>query len=117
MAEDEWYKLNHPEKRRWWFPIPCKPKCLKDMNIGRFHFTCLTCPIRRLRYQSYGHQNFTTYKKVIMVLESASGKGFVFPKRFKAYGLIIGLNSKGKVGTRGYLLKWLLTIAERIAEF
>jgi len=52
-----------------------------------------------------------------MVLESASGKGFVFPKRFKAYGLIIGLNSKGKVGTRGYLLKWLLTIAERIAEF
>lgn len=57
----------------------------------------------------------------MLVLESASGKGFAFPKHYKIYGLIIPLRDNGdgemKCGKlRTYLLKALLTIAERIAE-
>jgi hypothetical protein len=105
-------------KQLFFFSQPCKPECLLKKNIRRFHFTCLTCWERRYTYKKYGWQKFTTYKKVMLILESASGKGFSFPKHYKVYGLIIPTDATGQNenALKGYLLKWWLTIAERIAE-
>jgi hypothetical protein len=58
------------------------------------------------------------YKQIMWFIHSASGRGFIFPKRYKSYGIIIPLNKEGKVGVlRGSIIKVLLTIAERVAEF
>ena len=117
---DSWYGITerHRRKRRWWMlPAPCNP-CLDGKNIRRFHLTCLTCPTRRFTYKKQGSERYTKYKRVIMVMESASGRGFVFPKRYRTYGLVIPTNPDGSVHgiLRSYLLKFLMTIAERVAE-
>jgi hypothetical protein len=117
---DSWYGLTDRHRRKrlwWWFPAPCKP-CLQGKNLRRFHLTCLTCPDRRFIHKKFGSEKFTQYKKVIMVMESASGKPFTFPKRYRIYGLVIPTNPDGSVNgiLKSYLLKVLITIAERIAE-
>jgi len=51
---------------------------------------------------------------MVMVLESASGRGFVVPKRYRTYGVVFSQD----VGViKKHVLKALLTLAERIAEY
>jgi len=91
---------------------PCPQVCGRT-DIGRFHFSCLTCLERRLAFNKGGSEKLRRYKQILMVYESVSGKGFVFPKKYRVYGLVL----RSDLGMlRRYALKALLTLAERIAE-
>jgi hypothetical protein len=83
--------------------------------MDRFQATCLTCPQRRFHFQGE-KSGYKRYKKAVMVLESASGKGFILPKDYFTYGLIIDVNSHF-YEVKKHLLKFLMTVAERIAEW
>jgi hypothetical protein len=55
---------------------------------------------------------------VIIVLEPASGRQFIMPKHYQIYGLIIPTDMRGYTHPiKSVLLKYLMTLAERIAEW
>lgn len=99
------------------FRPPCPHLCNKlivKTPLQRFHFTCLTCPIRREAYGKTTH--YKRYPRVIIVLESASGKGILVPEHYRSYGLMIDLDSHF-IQLKSHVLKLLMTLAERIAEW
>jgi len=98
----------------WFLKAPCPPEqCYYHLKYR--HFTCLTCPVRRERENPKG--KFRRYKRALLVLESASSRGFVLPKRYRTYGLFIPVGDDGKAAVwKRIILKCLLTIAERVAE-
>jgi hypothetical protein len=59
--------------------------------------------------------HYRRYKKATMTLESASGRGFIMPKNAHIYSLVIDRDSHW--GFKNPVLKILMTIAERIAEW
>jgi len=93
---------------------PCTWRCGKPLH--RFHLTCLTCPTRRLAKQKTPLGKWAHYDKVLIMLESPSGRGFDLPRHYRAYGLIINTDTK-LCGLKLLILKWLRTIEERIAEW
>ena len=50
---------------------------------------------------------------MVLVMQSASGKGFILPKSYDSYGIIIPRRISK---LRKQAIKMLLTVAERIAE-
>ena len=53
----------------------------------------------------------------MILLRSASGRGFLLPKRYMTYGLFIPVGIDGQaVIWKRIILKLWMTIAERIAE-
>jgi hypothetical protein len=103
----------NPKPHLLHFPHPpCPQNC--DYKVKRFHLTCLTCPIRR---QKQGNSPFTLYKHAMIVMESASGRGFLLPTHYRSYGLFIPTDERGQVNIlKAGILKFWMTIAERIAE-
>lgn len=95
---------------------PCKPEdCVKHLKYR--HFTCLTCPPRRYREQGVD-SGYRKVKRMVVVLESASGRGIVVPKHYRSYGLIIKTRDDGSVPAwKKIPIKILCTVAERIAEW
>ena len=98
-------------------PAPCRGQCYRK-NLKRFHLTCLTCPDRRFRNRTWRSKNLKLYKQIIMIMDSASGRKFALPDNYMTYGIIIPTNKAGLVNPlKCGIIKTLMTIAERIAEF
>ena len=98
-------------------PAPCTWLCQRK-DIRRFHLSCLTCPTRRYYLTKRGKEKFTRYKNLVYFMESVTGRGFILPKRYKTYGLVFPLRDDGTMNwVKTGIIKVLLTIAERIAEF
>ena len=58
------------------------------------------------------------YKQIVMVMDSASGRKFHLPEKYLTYGIILPTNEQGAVHPlKSAVIKTLMTIAERIAEF
>jgi hypothetical protein len=95
------------------FHAPCPQLCNNIVVAKGFHFTCLTCPTRIFTFKKRGYKNLSRRQTLIMVMESASGRGFIMPKNYDVYGLIVPRNIN-KI--RRTLIKLLASIAERIAE-
>jgi hypothetical protein len=120
-------------------PAPCSWLC--GRGLKRFHFTCLTCfrliiYFKRRGYEKlrkYTHHiimelrppikshfelNGKKYRKVVRISQLQEKKWHALPKHYKCYGLFIPMDEHGRVNAvKEYLLKFLLTLAERIAEF
>ena len=95
---------------------PCKPEDCPHHLLYR-HFTCLTCPIRRYRTQGRD-SGYRHVKRLMVILESATGRTLVVPKHYRSYGLIIKTRADGSVPAwKRIPLKLLCTLAERIAEW
>ena len=98
-------------------PAPCSELCYHK-NLKRFHLTCLTCPDRRFRNKTWRSKNLREYKQIIMIMDSASGRKFHLPETYMTYGIILPTNKRGAVHPlKSIIVKSLMTIAERIAEF
>lgn len=98
-------------------PAPCRGQCYHK-NLKRFHLTCLTCYDRRFRNKSWRSGNLRLYKQIVMMMDSASGRMFALPDNYMTYGIIIPTNKQGLVNPlKCGIIKVLMTIAERIAEF
>ena len=114
---DSWWRgcSDRVRSRLFWFLKPFCPPSECHMRMRHLHFSCLTCPTRRQRRDPEG--KFRRYPRALMVLESASGKGFVLPKRYMTYGLFIpvGVDGQPPIWKR-IILKIMMSIAERIAE-
>src|SRR3972149_5634559 len=102
------------------FRFPPPPAChvLCNKNIRRFHFSCLTCWERRYLTNPKVRLKLRRYKTVIMIMRAASGKTYALPEHFIAHGVIVPTHEDGLVHNvwKQFVLKWLLTIAQRIAE-
>ena len=100
------------------FPhAPCQWLCERE-GLKRFHFTCLTCWTRRLHFHTRGSENLRKYKTIMMIMTSPDGKWFALPDNYLSYGIILPTNEKGLVNPlKSGIVKVLMTIAERIAEF
>jgi hypothetical protein len=58
------------------------------------------------------------YKQIIMIMDSPTGKLFALPENYFSYGIIIPTNKRGLVNPlKCGIIKGLITLAERIAEF
>ena len=114
------------------FPhAPCPWLC--ERGFRRFHLTCLTCWTRRLHFKKRGWQKLRWYSKVYMANKPPVGsRGFVpiqtlnvtsngkvaLPIYYTNYGIFIPNQKKGaKDYFRLFIVKYLLTLAERIAEW
>lgn len=99
------------------FPkAPCQWLCGRE-GLTRFHFTCLTCWLRRMTFNKYHSKNLRKYKTVMMILYPPKGKWFALPDNYLSYGIMIPTNEKGLVNPlKAGIVKTLMTIAERIAE-
>ena len=95
------------------FHAPCPQLCRQQVNAKGFHLTCLTCPVRKVEFHKRGWQNYMRKDPMILIMHSVNGKGFLLPKSYDTYGLIIP-KSVGKL--RRQLIKMILTVAERLAE-
>ncbi len=91
------------------FGAPCPHICKKPLR--RFHLTCLTCPRRR---DAEGTGKWVRYKAAHLVLYSPSGRGVLLPRNYKSYILTYTDNMSH---LRRMIIKTLLTITERIAEW
>lgn len=101
-------------KLLWWLKPLC-PASECHMKMTHFHFTCLTCPTRRFRRNPKG--KFRRYPKAMLMLESASGRGFILPKRYMTYGLFIPVNVDGQPPIwKRIILKLIMSFAERVTE-
>ena len=53
-----------------------------------------------------------------MCWQLPTGKYITLPENYKSYGLFIPVNKEGRANPfKEYIVKYLLTLAERIAEF
>ena len=100
------------------FPkAPCQWLCQRD-GLRRFHLTCLTCWLRRFTFQTQRSENLRKYKQIIMIMQSPDGKDYALPDSYTTYGIILPVNERGLVHPlKAGIVKVLMTIAERIAEF
>ena len=115
----------------WSFPpAPCPWLCKR--NFRRFHFTCLTCWTRRLHFKKRGHEKLKWYTKAYMANKPPVGYRGAIPLRvgnvmcgdkvglpvyYTNYGIFIPTSREGAVNRfRLVIVKYLLTLAERIAE-
>jgi hypothetical protein len=113
---ERWQKAPDTLRKRflWFLKAPC-PQSVCSKHLIYRHFTCLTCPERRYRANPNG--KFRRYQRAMIMLESASGRGFILPKRYYSYGLFIPANDEGEVPLwKRMILKIVLTMAERVAE-
>ena len=111
----EWM-WNRPDLSRF-PPAPCHWLC-KRPGLKRFHFTCLTCHQRRFHFKTWRGKNLKEYKQIIMIMDSASGRKFALPEHYLSYGIILPTNERGLVNPlKCGIVKALMTLAERIAEF
>jgi hypothetical protein len=92
---------------------PCPQLCSEIVAAKGFHFTCLTCQKRKFEFKKRGFEKLSKRQTLVLVMQSASGKGFILPKSFDSYGLII---PRGINRFRRQAIKMLMTLAERIAE-
>ena len=112
-------------------PAPCEWLCKR--GIRRIHFTCLTCWVRKLHFKKRGWKELKWYSKVYManrppvgsrgavpiqtLTVTSSGK-VALPIYYTNYGLFI---PRGKQRPwdwfRLFIVKYLLCLAERIAEW
>ncbi len=113
------------------FPhAPCPWLCKR--NFRRFHFTCLTCWTRRLYFKRRGYEKLRWRKRVYMankppfgyrgmipvqVLTSPTGQPVGLPMYYTNYGIFIPVQRGGRDCLRIFIVKYLLTLVERIAEF
>ena len=89
---------------------PCTILCGK--RLTRWHATCLTCPQRRIYYGKTAA--WQRWKKLTITMEAGTDKGFVMPAHARTYCVTF---PKGIGKVRKKLLKVMLTITERIAEW
>lgn len=58
------------------------------------------------------------YKQIIMIMDSPSGRKYALPDNYQTYGIVLPVNRKGLVHPlKAGVIKVLMTIAERVAEF
>jgi hypothetical protein len=100
------------------FPkAPCHWLCERP-GLTRFHFTCLTCWTRRMTFHTRRSKNLRQYKTIMMIMYPPKGKWFALPDNYLSYGIILPTNERGLVNpVKAGIVKVLMTIAERIAEF